>query len=38
MVTYASKIVPWNERVNESNFEKSSYGEFSEQARASRVS
>ena len=31
------KIVPWNKRVNESNFEKSPYGGFQEQAGASRV-
>ena len=30
MVTYALKIVPWNEQVNKSNFEKLSYGGFQE--------
>ena len=28
MVTYALKIVPWNEWVNKSNFEKWPYGGF----------
>ena len=28
MVTYALKIVPWNKRVNKSNFEKWLYGGF----------
>ena len=37
MVTYALKIVPWNKRVNKSNFEKSFYGRFQEQAGASKA-
>ena len=37
MVIYALKIVPWNERVNKSNFEKSLYGGFQEQAGASKA-
>ena len=37
MVTYALKIVPWNEQLNKSNFEKLSYSGLQEQAGASRV-
>ena len=37
MVTYALKIVPCNERVNKSNFKKSLYGGFQEQAGASKA-
>ena len=37
MVSYALKIIPWNKRMNKSNFEKSLYGRFQAQAGASKA-
>ena len=37
MVTYTLKTVPWNEQMNKSNFEKSLYGGFQEQAGPSKA-